>query len=302
MKTNPTLLRELSALALSITLSASALSGAEAAAPQEKKEPSPAIIFTENSVGEQPGGLPCYKIKTPAATYFLEKSGAGLASLIDRDGHDWLSFNPRPGTGAGGEYRGFPNAVNQQAGNYFHAMNNGTDPSITHVDYAGTNRVTISAVSTNGLWACHYDFFPTHCTFTMTRMAPGKHYWILYEGTPGGRYEDADWWMTSAISQPQPLTKSHDGDIPAPEWIVFGAPKTPRVIFFLHHEDDSYPDRFYQMERRMTVFGFGRDGMRSFLGSVPQQFSIGLLETTNHTEISQALDRIRTAAPPQSKR
>jgi hypothetical protein len=51
------------------------------------------------------------------------------------------------------------------------------------------------------------------------------------------------------------------------------------------------------MEHRMTVFGFGRQGINKFLGSVPQQFSIGFLETTNHAAVSQALsERLKDAA------
>ena len=36
-----------------------------------------AVKLTENAVDETAGGLSCYKIETPTATYFLEKSGAG---------------------------------------------------------------------------------------------------------------------------------------------------------------------------------------------------------------------------------
>jgi len=181
--------------------------------------------------------------------------------------------------------------VHQQAGNYFHPRNVATEPSSTGVDYAGPDRVTISGVSSNGLWACRYDFLPTHCTFTMTRMAPDKRYWVLYEGTPGGQYDDDDWWMTSAVQEPRPITNPHDGDIPAPEWIVFGDPKVRRVLFLLHHEDDDHPDRFYQMNRQMTVFGFGRQVLSKYLDSVPQHFSIGILETTNRADIRRALDQ-----------
>jgi hypothetical protein len=81
------------------------------------------------------GNLPAYRIETRTAVYVLEKTGAGLASIIDPDGNGWLSFNPTPGSRAGGEYRGFPNAVHQQAGNYFHARNEATDASVTKVDH-----------------------------------------------------------------------------------------------------------------------------------------------------------------------
>src|SRR5262245_26747475 len=95
------------------------------------------ITLVEGAVDESAGGVACYKIETPLATWYLEKSGAGLSSLIDKDGNDWLGFHPEPGSGAAGEYRGFPNAVHQQAGNYFHPRNKATDPSATKVEHVG---------------------------------------------------------------------------------------------------------------------------------------------------------------------
>ena len=237
-------------------------------------------------------GLAFYKIETTPATYYLEKVGAGLASIIDREGNDWIGFRPEPGSRAAGEFRGFPNAVHQQAGNYFHPRNQGTEESQTTVERVESNRVTISARSSNGRWECRYDFYATHCTFTMTRMSPEHKYWILYEGTPGGSYDDTDWWMTSAVKEPRPLTTNHEGDIPNPEWIVFGDAKMKRVLFLLNHEDDDLPDRFYQMDKAMTVFGFGRLRVEKHLASVPRQFSIGLIEATDHASIGQAVAKI----------
>jgi hypothetical protein len=237
-------------------------------------------------------GLNLHKIETPRATYYLETSGAGLAALIDRDGNDWIGFHPEPGSRAGGEFRGFPNAVHQQAGNYFHPKNNGTEASTVRVEAATANRVTVSAVSANGLWACRYEFSATHCTFTMTAMSPDHKYWILYEGTPGGSFDESDWWMTSAVRERRLMSTNHEGDIPGPEWIVFGDAKLPRVLFVASHQDDDAPDRFYQMDKKMTVFGFGRNRGEKHLTSVPRSFSIGMLETTDHTEIGKSIERL----------
>ncbi|MHB8900982.1 MAG: hypothetical protein ACYC6Y_19720, partial [Thermoguttaceae bacterium] len=164
-----------------------------------------------------------------------------------------------------------------------------TEPSSTRVEYAGSDRVTISAESESGLWACRYDFYPTHCTFTMTRMPPDKRYWVLYEGVPGGQYDDSDWWLTADSGGRRPLAEPHEGDLPAPEWIAFGDAKLNRVLYLVHHEDDDHPDRFYEMERQMTVFGFGRQGIKKFLDRVPQRFTIGFLETTDGTKIGEAV-------------
>ena len=112
--------------------------------------------------------LDCFRIETPTATYFLDKVGAGLAGMIDREGKDWLSFDPEEGTGASGEYRGFPNAVFKEAGNYFHAQNAGTDACVTKVERQEPDELVISAKSDNGKWAARYTFTPTECIFTIS--------------------------------------------------------------------------------------------------------------------------------------
>jgi hypothetical protein len=95
--------------------------------------------------------------------------------------------------------------------------------------------------------------------------------------------------MTSAHKERTRLLTTHEGDIPAPEWIVFGDSLQSRVIFLSHHEDDNKPNRFYQMQKKMTVFGFGRDKEGKHIVEVPQTFSIGFIESTTHSEISASL-------------
>lgn len=253
---------------------------------------SPAVRLIEESADPSVPGLECYKIVTPTAIYYLEKSGAGLSSIIDTEGNNWISFDPREGSGAGGEYRGFPNAVFREEGNYFHPKNSATDPSITKIESVKPDHVIISAMSQPGHWRCRYDFYPDRCTFTLTSMPSGHRYWVLYEGTPGGGYDERDWWMTSAMETPRSLTEKHEGDVAAPEWIVFGDAKLERVLFLFHHEDDAHPDDFYQMQEKMTVFGFGRRGLTKYLDSVPQSVSIGLFESSDHGRIRQFLDEL----------
>lgn len=260
---------------------------AQADKPQTKGQA--AIKLEEDAIDESAGNLAAYKVETPLATYYLEKSGGGLSSMLDKDGHDWLGFHPQPGTQAGGEYRGFPNAVHVQPLGYFHPRNDGTGAAKTRVEFKGPDRVTISAESADGKWACRYDFLPARCVFTMTRVPEGGKYWVLYEGTPGGQYDDDDWWMTSAGDQKSPLTTPHEGDIPAPEWIAFGDRRLTRALVLFNHIDDAHPDRFYQMQKKMTVFGFGRQGLTEFLDRAPQQFSIGFVEQGTHAAISAAV-------------
>ena len=255
-----------------------------------------AVRLDENAVDESAGGIECYRIETPNCTFFLDKVGAGLSSMVDRDGQDWLGFHPKPGSGAAGEYRGFPNAVFKEAGSYFHARNAGTDPCITIVEEVTSERVVISATSDNGLWAGTYTFTEDGCTFTMTKMPADRSFWVLYEGTPGGEYDDTDWWMTSAEIKKRSLTQNHEGDIDGDEWIAFGDVSSPRMLVLSNHQRDDHTDRYYQMQKKMTVFGFGREGMEKYLRTVPQSFSIGLVESTQHKEASNFAARVKKQA------
>lgn len=225
------------------------------------------------------GNLPAFRVVTPRATYFLEKTGGGLSSLLDADGQDWLGFHPEPGSGAGGEYRGFPNAVHQQGGNYFHARNRATDPVECEVLERGAEKVSIAVRGKGSEWAGRYDFYEDRMVFTMTSRPQGRKYWILYEGTPGGEFEEEDWWITSARWTPSPLTETHEGDIPGPEWIAFGDRRQDRAILLISHQDDEAPDRYYPMHGKMTVFGFGRKGLEKYLEKTPLSFTITLVES-----------------------
>ncbi|MBK1879082.1 PQQ-dependent sugar dehydrogenase [Pelagicoccus mobilis] len=250
------------------------------------------VKLDENAIDESAGNLACFKITTPTATYYLEKSGGGLSSLLDTSGNDWLGFEPTKGSGAKGEYRGFPNAVHQQAGSYFHAMNSGTDPCITEVLENRGDHVSISVRSESGHWAGRYDFYGDRSTFTMTQMPEDKAYWILYEGTPGGSFDLDDWWMTSSQKEPQPMTAGHKGDISNPEWIAFGDPDVDRSLLLVSHTDDDSPDTFYQMQESMTVFGFGRQGLEKFLKTVPQTFTLSFVESKKHEKISERAEEL----------
>ena len=254
--------------------------------PLQSNRANGTVTLVRDAKDSSAGGLPAFKIQTDRATYFLEKTGGGLSSLIDRDGKDWLGFNPQPGSKASGEYRGFPNAVHHQRGSYFHAKNAHCDPMKTEVEKVDSHYVSIKVESKTGHWAGRYEFFPTHCTFTMIRVPKDSQYWVLYEGVPGGQLNLSDWWMTSAIKSPQPISRKHEKDIPSPEWMAFGDAGGKRSIVLFHHEDDDYPDTHYQMKNKMTVFGFGRRQLEAFHCRSGQRFSIGLVESTSHDAIA----------------
>lgn len=247
-----------------------------------------------NGVDESAGGGSAYIITTPSATYYLEKEGGGLSSMIDKDGVDWLGFHNEEGSGHKGEYRGFPNAIHRQDGSYFHAMNAGTDPSNSVVDIESGKHVRISFTSDNGKWQGQWDFYSDRCDFTMRKISAGYKYWVQYEGVPGGEMDSTDFWYASVDKEFHPIEESFNGDLPAPEWMAFGDQNSPRVLYMLHHEDDEFPDN-YVFRPHMTVLGFGRQNgsekTEKFLSTV-QTFSIGFIESKEYSVIDQAVRRV----------
>lgn len=263
---------------------------------REVNSSAPSLLrLDREAVDASAGGLACFRIVAPNATYYLEKIGFGLSSMLDADGNDWLGFEPTKGSRSAGEFRGFPNAVNKQAGDYFHPLNAGTQPSVATVEFERPDHIRISAVSSNGLWKARFDFFPTHCTFTMLAMPEGYAYWFLYEGTPGGSFELDDWWVGSAGGERRPMTVEQQGDLPGPEWIAFGDRSGERAVLLFHHEDDEHPDNFYQMENNMTVFGFGRQRGQKFLASVPRSVSIGFVDRVDQATVERKLAVMKEA-------
>ncbi len=239
---------------------------------------------------ESAGGGSAYIITTPSATYYLEKEGGGLSSMIDKDGVDWLGFHNEEGSGHKGEYRGFPNAIHKQDGSYFHAMNAKTDPSNSVVEMESKDHVRIVFSSNNEQWQGGWDFYPNRCDFTMTKISDGYKYWVQYEGVPGGEMDSTDFWYASVDTKKHPINEPQIGDLPAPEWMAFGDPNSPRMLYMLHHEDDEFPDN-YVSRPDMTVLGFGRENKDKFLTEV-QTFSIGFVESREYEVIEGVVGEV----------
>lgn len=249
----------------------------------------PSVGLT-HGVDASAGGDSAYIVATPGATYYLEKSGGGLSSMLDRDGVDWLGFHKEPGSAHKGEYRGFPNAVHKQDGNYFHAMNANTDLSTSVIEFEKPDHVRIVVTSENGKWEGQYDFLPDRLDFTMSRVSPGYKYWVQYEGVPGGTMDRSDFWYSSADDEKHLIDEASIRDLPGPEWTAFGDEKSPRMIYMLQHDDDGHPND-YVSRPDMTVLGFGRRKKEKFL-TAPQTFSIGFVESTDYKIVSEKIARV----------
>lgn len=246
-----------------------------------------------HGIDESAGGGSAYIITTPSATYYLEKEGGGLSSMIDKDGVDWIGFHNEVGSAHKGEYRGFPNAIHRQDGSYFHAMNAGTDPSSSVVDIESEQHVRITFISDNEKWQGQWDFYPDRCDFTMNKISEGYKYWVQYEGVPGGEMDTTDFWYASADNKRHPIKEPFVEDFPAPEWMAFGDQNSSRMLYMLHHEDDEFPDN-YVFRPYMTVLGFGRENTTETLKHLTtvQTFSIGFVESKEYSVIDQAVKQV----------
>ncbi len=246
-----------------------------------------------HGIDKSAGGGPAYIITTPSATYYLEKEGGGLSSMIDTDGVDWIGFHNKKGSAHKGEYRGFPNAVHKQDGSYFHAMNAKTDFSSSVVTIKTDEHIRITFTSENKNWVGQWDFYENRCDFTMKKISKGYNYWVLYEGVPGGEMSSSDFWYSSADKNRHSIEEPFKGDLPGPEWMAFGDSNSSRMIYILHHEDDKFPDN-YVSRPDMTVFGFGRQNAEKttkHLNTV-QTFSIGFMESSKYSEIKECISTI----------
>jgi hypothetical protein len=247
-------------------------------------------VSLTHGIDKSAGGGSIYIIKTNNATYYLEKEGGGLSSMIDNDGVDWLGFHKKKGSGHQGEYRGFPNAIHKQDGSYFHAKNAGTDPSSSTVEIETTEHVRIAFVSDNQQWQGQWDFYPDRCDFTMRKISEGFKYWVLYEGVPGGEMDASDFWFASADSKKHLINEKYLKDLPFPEWFAFGDEQSPRMLYVLHHEDDELPDT-YVSRPFMTVLGFGRSNKDKYLDTI-QTFSIGFVESSQYSVVENTIKKI----------
>ncbi len=198
-------------------------------------------------------GLECIVVITEAATYAYDVLGAGFVSIIDRDGNDWVSWNPTPS--ASGEFRGVPNL-----GTCCHPGRGEAAPAVTTLSASDAERVEIRSVSVDGSWEVAWEFFSDHARFTVVRP-PGK-YFMLFEGTPGGALGREDWLGTSdGVLEPLlglELDRDIAGDSSGSEWVYFLDASLGRALVFAHRRDDHLVDTYWTFDHRMTVFGWGR--------------------------------------------
>ena len=234
-----------------------------------------------------------FAISTPNGRYYYHRLGAGFASLEDREGYDWLSYNPGVGaqsqSGSGGKYRGTPNMGHPEG--YCHPGNTVSD---TRVLASGPFKATLVSRSKDGKMHCRWDIFPYHARLTVHKMR--LPYWFLYEGTPGAKLDmqsDQCIRMHGHRATVSAVAEKWQGDLVACdglEWLAFTDPKLDRALCVVHHEDDEAIDSYWPMNEEMTVFGFGRLGLVKYLRMTPSHFSISLVDTVDPEQLRRTVN------------
>ena len=211
-----------------------------------------------------------YLIATPRADYYYHLAGAGLASLIDNDGRDWISFHDIAGSGETGIYRGIPNLVftaGSSVDNYFHpGFTNASSSLVSH----GPLKVTVRSIANDpdNEWIVLWEFYQNFARMTVEQVGTSNdgNYWFLYEGTPGGSLDEADVVVRSdgTITSATEIADHWQEALVDPQWLYFHDTAAARYLFLGDDRGDNAIDSYRSMGNAggdtpgMTVFGLGR--------------------------------------------
>lgn len=232
-------------------------------------------------------GRPHFKITTQRATYYLDRSGAGISSVVDTDDIDWINFNGDPhitgAKGASSGYRGLGNLV-------FRSDERGAGhPGFDKCECKIISQTEIYCESISKKWAWTWAFTDEFGKITLEKTDPGHAYWFLYEGPVGGQFNPSQHYWGTEEGGPRYETPSlHRGEAVQGkwQWAYFGDEKLDRVFFVAQQEKDGLVDYFAYMgddgelandaRDGMVVFGFGRDtGAKPLMTSDGNVFYFG---------------------------
>lgn len=263
--------------------------------------PPPAVPAPTTLDSLQYEGQATWLISTARADYYYHRDGGGFASIIDNDGHDWISYHSEPGSGERGEYRGIPNMDVSVPGLSDGTFHPGDHAATTTLLHHGPLKVTLRSVYPNPLyrWSLLWEIYPTHARLTVEEAGADDngHYWFLYEGTPGGALDlgdivvRADGTTTSAADN----AEQWEAVLANPQWLYYRDTAGARYLYLSDDDGDTYPDAHRSMGAAdgdeysgMVVFGFGRVAEASVDPLLPRMygadrtFTIGLGEDSLH--------------------
>ena len=231
------------------------------------------------------GGFDSIRFITPIGTWQYHKVGAGFSSLDDTSGNDWIGWSTA--SGSGGAYRGIPNLAFNSG--YFHPGGEG-NPCTTTLQTQGPVRSTLTSISQDGEWELRWDIYPAYAQLDVVRRDPSESYWFLYEGTPGGAIDLATDYSVRPDGTRLPLGTSWDGDLPGEEWVYVEDSALDRSLYVIQHQPDSNTDSYWPLNGDMTVLGFGRLNLNTYLSAAPNVFTVGLADDADFTNMQGVID------------
>lgn len=216
------------------------------------------------------------RVVTSNGTYYYHKAGGGFASLLDSGNNDWIGWSST--SGSGGDFRGVPNMLRPTSGGYFHP---GRTTATTTLLNQGPLKATFTSTNSNNQqWQVVWEVYPNYARMTVTKTPTGGTYWFLYEGTPGGALDVTTDTATRSDGSSILTSGTWTTDIPNEEWAFFSDPGISRSIYLAQDPDDTFIDGYYNADGKMTVFGFGRNGINMGLSGVGRQLTVGLVDAT----------------------
>ena len=230
--------------------------------------------------GEQ---VPAFEIHTPTANYWLVKSAAAIVSITDTTGVQWINFSSgfRPN-------RGVPNLGGCcQPGNPqklgLPLMTTELDPSFTTTS---THLRLISQSEDAGYWLV-WDFFLTHFTLTVNRAE--KAFGFTFRGVPGGVINAADQLVLSSGQTLSPLSPYSGALSGREQWVYYKHPMSKHSLFLIQHTGDALTDSYQVADGDTAMWTFGGDQSKRFITQTPIRFSLGLMDSTTDTAVTERI-------------
>ncbi|MBR9998676.1 MAG: hypothetical protein KFF73_06885 [Cyclobacteriaceae bacterium] len=258
--------------------------------------------------GTDEAGQSCFRITTPAATYFYQKEAGGFSGILDREGIDWIKFAPDSAesypASATSSYRGLPNLV-------FGSDDGGAGhPGFRKCDSRKLSGNRIRSVSKSGKWQWTWTFKTDHAVLEMEKVDSSNPYWFLYEGTIAGRFAPGEQYWGADTGGPRFSRPDYFAGDPAYghwQWLYTGDKRRDRIFFLAQKEPDELIDTFSYLGNNpdgihapdgMIVSGFGRGANATpLLRSENQSFIIGfigkkILDEQDHIKLAAEIQRI----------
>lgn len=233
--------------------------------------------------------LPHFKVETPNATYMINKESGGAASIIDKDGIDWIkhskSYEGKTTNGADSEWRGLPNLVHRDPDN---GVGHPAGTGLCKTVQKSNNQ--LYTTSNSGLWEFSWTFEEDHTIISVEKNDTSRNYWFLYEGPVAGNFSPSThYWGNDvdgvSFKQPNLRKEPYNGTW---QWAYFGDQSVDRSFYVSMVENDTLTDFFAYMGNLhreglessdgMTVFGFGRSRKVQPLMSEKNRFVFGFYE------------------------